>query len=385
MEMTAATAEDREMEDYIQRKIEDDSFTALFEHDYTSVFPHCEATFSDAAAINEISKDEVRLRIHRGQAFTELTNAFLTLNHLCGPVKIDMLTPSGTMELAVDSGGVFKDALSEFWAEFYARCTYGTANKIPSIRDDFTEHKWKSVAKVIYKGWEDLKYFPIKINKAFMEECILGHSTVDIVDTFFYYISREEADILKKALTTWEEVDLSDIMDTLSNYECKRLPTKETFRTIVSELAHKEIAQKPRFVIDCWREILNGLMTDSELTEVYKKSEVTNKNFGTLICNGTPPHMDSNEDRVVSFLKKFVREGEKPLLEKLCRFCTGSDMITCEKIIIDFNRGEGLARSFVGHTCANSLEIPISYRNYQDFRTELKNLLESSPWAMDLV
>lgn len=87
---------------------------------------------------------------------------------------LEMLLPNGCKEAAYDGGGVFRDALSEFWQTFYDKCTEGTDYKIPVIREDFNETKWESIAKILLKGWDDVKYFPIKLAPAFIEHCFLG-------------------------------------------------------------------------------------------------------------------------------------------------------------------------------------------------------------------
>ena len=74
-------------------------------------------------------------------------------------------------------------------------------------------------------------------------------------------------------------------------------------------------------------------------------------------------------------------------LRLLMRYITGSCVCTTSKIHITFNSLAGLARRPIAHTCNSTLEIPTTYINYDDFRTEFQSILtetdEEFSWRMD--
>lgn len=111
------------------------------------------------------------LHIHRGHVFKEMIEAFVTHNieKTGRAITIQMIMPNGKEELAVDEGGVFRDALSEFWNDFFEQCTLGSASRVPQLRHDFDEKKWQAVASILYRGWKEANYFPIEISQCFME------------------------------------------------------------------------------------------------------------------------------------------------------------------------------------------------------------------------
>lgn len=357
------------------------------DHDYArdmQITSQSETSKCDAAAINHFAENGLCLRIHRGQAFEEMMTAFQTLESACGRLKIVMIAPNGEEEAAVDAGGVFKDALSEFWDETYKRCTEGTTAKIPILRDDFTAEKWEAMAKILMKGYKDVKYFPLQLCKAFMELCILGDVKSDITDALLSYLSPYETKILAQALQDFDKIELDDLVEVFSSLKSQRIPSRNSLRQVLNDVAHKELIQKPMFVIDIWQVILRGLMTEDDLNNVYRNCVPDCKNILRRLPSEEEVCSGLAERRVFGFLKKYVKEGDAKLLAKLCRFITGADVLTTDSVSVEFNHSAGFCRCFVGHTCTNTLEVPVSYENYQDFRSELTELLESNILRMDI-
>ena len=58
-----------------------------------------------------------------------------------------------------------------------------------------------------------------------------------------------------QAMSDFSTVDSDDLVEVLDSYSCRRRITAETLPTIIDEIAHKELVQKPMFVINFWREI----------------------------------------------------------------------------------------------------------------------------------
>ena len=51
--------------------------------------------------------------------------------------------------------------------------------------------------------------------------------------------------------------DDDDVPEFLFTCKCFRKPDKDNIRSIISELAHQELIQKPRYVLHCWAPILD--------------------------------------------------------------------------------------------------------------------------------
>lgn len=72
------------------------------------------------------SKSFLQIQLHRGQMMEELISIYFNIYDISEPIIVEMILPNVQKESARDIGGVFRDALSEFWNSFYDKCTIGT-------------------------------------------------------------------------------------------------------------------------------------------------------------------------------------------------------------------------------------------------------------------
>ncbi|KAG5862721.1 hypothetical protein JTB14_023517 [Gonioctena quinquepunctata] len=111
---------------------------------------------------NEVVFDEIeqtpkmKLLLHRSKIFDELMDAFSHDDIDLKIVEIELILPNGDSEMAYDGGGVLRDVLSEFWAQFCETCTIGTTFKVPYIRHDYSEREWLAMAKISLKVVDDV-------------------------------------------------------------------------------------------------------------------------------------------------------------------------------------------------------------------------------------
>lgn len=161
----------------------------------------------------------------------------------CSQVIIELILPNGIPEKGIDAGGVLRDALSEFWATMYEKCTIGTNIKIPCIRHDFKEEEWQSMAKVFYVGWAKSKYLPIKLAKPVVEQMLFGHVISKLIPTYLLTLCENDNKILTNALQDFSLVEEEDLFETLSGLECRLMPNSNNLVEILEEIAHKELVQ----------------------------------------------------------------------------------------------------------------------------------------------
>ena len=57
------------------------------------------------------------------------------------------------------------------------------------------------------------------------------------------------------------------------------------------------------------------------------------------------------------------------------KYCTGSDVISVDRIAVEFVACSTIARRTIVHTCAPMMELPSSYASYYEFREEMQNIL----------
>lgn len=121
-------------------------------------------------------------------------------------------------------------------------------------------------------------------------------------------------------------------LDLLDRFGCKTVPKAGQVKDVVLEIAHKELIQAPRYIIDSWSTPLTSLRQEFSSTDLllqaFERGQPTNKKVITLF--DANPENNAQTDSL-SFLKRYVRGLDEEKLGKFLRFCTGSNMLCVEK------------------------------------------------------
>lgn len=340
--------------------------------------------------------------MRRSLILQDLLREFLDGDVMNCELKVIMVDQQGRDERGADVKGIYRDALSSFWQEFYISCTLGERGRVPFLRHDFQSEQWTAVGRIIVKGYEDLGYFPVMLNKAFVISAIFDEKAVSddiLLQSFNHYLSPSEEQVVREALgrpddewirddTDDEEDKDKELVELLDRFGCRQFPTKENIKSLVLEVAHKEIIQQAQYVADCWDGVFRGSQTEGKLSTVegvcsiYQSLEPTTKKVLSMV-HAAP---NTNAERSsLDYFKRFIRGLEMPQLKSLLMFITGADVICVHRIDVTFTRLEGLARRPVAHTCGCVVELPSTYDSYAEFRSEFTNILAKEKWQNDIM
>ena len=322
--------------------------------------------------------------IHRSNVLKSMISEFSANDVLQCNLIFVFMGDHGELELGRGSG-VTREVLTHFWREFSIALATGASEKVPSIRHDFQKLEWQSIGRIIHYGFKQANYFPIFLAKAFIGSCMYGEEAVtkeSLLESFRSYISKDEEETLKKCLEGELDPEDDDMLDLLSSYKCYRKPSKENIKVILEELAHQELIQKPRYVANTWAVELQSLKSHPKLCDfnslslIYSEKKPTSKSIIKLF--NVEPKSDS-ERACFAHFKRYIKSlNENILAAHWLQFLTGSDIITVEKIELSFNATDGIARGIVVHTCGPTIELPSTYRTYNEFSEELTNTLKNS-------
>ncbi|MGH0117566.1 UNVERIFIED_CONTAM: hypothetical protein FKN15_005068 [Acipenser sinensis] len=189
----------------------------------------------------------------RGHCLIDLITAFKNPDILETDVHIKMRLPNGDLEEG-EGVGEFRDCLTEFWTDFYSRCTLGADGaKVPFIRHDYQAEEWQTITRILVKGWKTTGHFPVQLAAPFLEEVLYGASTSSLTESFLQYVSDQEREIFLKALNDFDSVDTDAALDALDAHDCHSSPTKDNLLPLLSQLGHKALVQAPMYVTECWR------------------------------------------------------------------------------------------------------------------------------------
>ncbi|KAG2470267.1 CHD4 protein, partial [Polypterus senegalus] len=265
------------------------------------------------------------------------------------------------------------------------KVTIGTTFKVLFIRHDFRADTWKAIARIFWRGCKDCKYIPIKLALPFLDEVLFGKVYRELIENFLQFISVQEQEILKQALKDFSSVELDDILDVLDNYDCRIRASPDTLPAVLRESAHKQLVQKPMFVTDSWRDIIQHhiALNYDQLNKMYTDCKPTSKKVSKMLK--FPVIMTPKQKEIEHHIRGYIREVDEVELCKFLRFCTGSDLIVSENITVAFVPMPSFTRQPIGRTCGMIPQLSDSYDNIPDFHAEFNDVLESNIWVMNIV
>ncbi|XP_041361107.1 uncharacterized protein LOC121377254 [Gigantopelta aegis] len=321
----------------------------------------------------------IAIQVHRGHVFHDLKMWFITAT---------VILPNGDIEQADDNGGVLRDIVCEFWESFYEQCTLGSDIKVPCLRHDFEVQDWEAIAHVFALGWILQRIIPVRLAPSFLKCCLYGldphKNNSGIIEEFLGFVPHSERIILQVALSDFDKVDNEELLDVLTNHECKVLVTKDNIFTTMGQIASKELVQEPSFIKDVFFNTLIGYELDIDLCKVLDRLKPTTKRVLSLL--------DCEDANAPSFcyLKHYIRELKNVSLGAFLRFTTASDLLLSDvndnyyRLTVRRVDLDGLARRPIAHTCGRVLELPQKYESFPQFRAEFNAILCSNIWVMDI-
>ncbi|KAK3097777.1 hypothetical protein FSP39_013093 [Pinctada imbricata] len=330
---------------------------------------------------------EKTVRIHRVNLLNEMIVIFKEPSIVSETIKFQFINESGS-----DLNGVSRDVYSSFWIEFFRRASEGEETRVPAINSHWQSEEWKAIGRILAKGFLDHKIFPIQLSPVTATVLAFGEDAVNpesLFQSFLLYLSKTDRDLLEGALKqklTEEEND--ELLELLDRFGCTVLPNKDNIKSLIDQIAHKELIQKAKYCTDnmalaCREELLTRISSVDNLMTIYKDLEPTPRKVIKLL-DASPK--SSSETSALRFLQQYIRGQNSIMLRKLLRFLTGSEILTVSKIEVIFTQLEGFSRRPVAHTCGPVLELPSTYSSYPELRNEFENILsDDSCFVMNIV
>lgn len=312
------------------------------------------------------------------------------------PIKIEFLD-----ELAVDHGGVQRDMYAAFWEKAYVSLFEGATLLTPMIHPQMDMSVLPVFGRILSHAYLVSGVLPIRIALPSLTCMLLGPtcsiSKNVLLDTFLDFVSASERTTFKNALT-YDTIKFfpsslqEDLMSTLSLFGCRVLPTPSTLINLIQQVAQYEFLTKPAAGIalihsgiplnhrDFWA---NKMPSDIET--LYQLLALSPKKVNSLFT--FPIDMAMHQSRISGYLQTMVGNMSPEDLRLFMRFVTGSCACVTSHIKVSFNSLSGLARRPIAHTCGDTLELPTSYCNFDDFNNDFQAILshtnEQFSWRMD--
>jgi hypothetical protein len=282
---------------------------------------------ADATHDTEIglrSRAILSITVHRGHVLKELEDFFIHHDPECGPgmiVEASMILPNGVLETGEDTGGIFRDMIAEYWESFYSTRCEGAELKVPVLAPSIDSKRWKAVASIIAMGYHVEKYLPVRIAPSFLQYAIDGKADLEediLIQQYLKYLPEVDRNSISTALDDFEVADLDELLEFYDNHGCRSKPEAETFRTVIRDVAHKELIQCPSFIAEAMRDRLLNLIgcIEKPITDLSYLVPTFRRVWPCIQFDGVSTELQK-------MFKAFIRTLDESMMMKFLRFCTG--------------------------------------------------------------
>jgi len=219
--------------------------------------------------------------VHRLNLKRDVLEVFTNEKILDYEIKFTVLDHRGEREIDIGSG-VARDIISAYFEEFSLSDMTGFSERVPVIRHDMLNEKWKAVARLLLYSYR-VDCFPTVFARAFIASTIVDETLLTkemIISSFLLFLPPADNDIVKEMLYEFDESKLDALMDVLSGYNCFRPPKEDNLKTILYELGHHELVQKPRYSMEL-RPNTDNLITllVNDLHKKFNENFIVQDNF----------------------------------------------------------------------------------------------------------
>ena len=338
-----------------------------------------ESTAIDDVAGTSTDSCVITIKLHRVNLLEEMIAQLkdsALLKHSLRYTYID--------ERGADHNGVSRDVYAAFWTQLLDHTAEGEDLRVPSLCPKWQEEEWKSIGRILLKGFQDHSYFPCRLSPAFAVSLIFGENEVSddvLFESLLLFVNQSDRKLITTALKEdLSEDDRDELIDLLDRLDVTALPTRDNLKGLLLKVAHKQLIQKPRYACEKMSLIAGASMKEAfgntqQVLLMYEDKKPTTKKLLKLL-EASPSTQAENQS--FRFLKQYIRALDDVGLRRMLRFLTGSDVVCVDNIDIMFTPSDGVARRPVAHTCGPVLELPWTYASYPELRTEFDNILTNN-------
>ena len=274
-----------------------------------------------------ISLQKLDITVHRGHVLQDLISFFKHYENSSkcmrgAIVHVTMILPNGDKEAGEDNGGIFRDMISECFNDFYDTLTSGNLLKVPALQPKMGQEDWQALGSIIELAYCQEKMLPIQLSPSFMNSAMTGEDIdkMTIVDEYIKYLPISEAELVKRAVENYEEVDQDEVIDFINDHHHTAFPhSGDSFKKMVGDIAHKELIQEPEYIAKQWRSKLRSIQSllPNNRFEFESLIPTFKKVWSSIVF----------EDTVLEPQKRMLRRFLKEIggmLGNFLRFCTGN-------------------------------------------------------------
>ena len=303
-------------------------------------------------------------------------------------------------EKAVDVGGVTREMYSAFWEKAYVTYFDGAGVVIPLLHAQMDIEVFSTLGTIVSHGYLASGYLPIRQALPSLIGILLGPA-VEIpkqilVEALLEYLSEMEREKIKFAIkqkgSSFSDDVRAVMVSIFSRLGCRDIPTPGNLIELMAKAAKFEFCCKPSAAVAMMNSGVppehRGFWERLGVVGIQKLYSLLSVSRSKVLSLMDCQCLSAAEERVYGYLMTMIGNmGSNDLIINFLRFVTGSSVCIASKIEVTFNSSSGFSRSPFGHTCTNTVELPLAYTNYHDFYTDWVSILSDTndewKWRMD--
>lgn len=338
---------------------------------------------------NHLGRDVIPLQISRDGIVENLLAYYTEESLALSRVTVTMVGEDGK-----DCGGITLDMYTTFWSKVQEQFFIGCERVVPELQAHryAEEAKFRILGRILSHSVAVMKTFPIPMCKSTIIAMIYDTTEVaaeTLLEDFLYFLDDHERALVTSAINHYSSLttgQVEELADVFERFNYGAMPTEDTFKHHVTQLARHVTCIRPRTLLELMRsgipqphfEHFWSRFHINTLDVLFKVLRPTaDRVIARLKVSDDHGDMSRRQNRVLKFLKDLLHEMSQPELETFLHFVTGKKSIPREKITIQFTTETGAMRVPKAHTCSSMLELPETYENYSTFKSELKHILAS--------
>ena len=269
--------------------------------------------------------------------------------------------------------GVLRELYSLFWEQFFTQNCHGDTEVAFTITQDMAPDDFCAVGRIITHEFVQCGVFPVRLAKASVLQALFNEvGESDLTESLLCIVPPKQREILGRAMGRRQPFPQDDLIELLEDFKIKKVPTPENIHQQIVRVATAEFVTKPYFALMKLRDGMGqfwGEATKDEINALYQLSKPTaSLVIGSL--KATP--LDSREEAVTRWLKRYLFESGDKMSATFVRFATGSDvLLPKQQIVLRFDSLSEAALRPRSRTCFSVVILPKNYRSYSQLQDNM--------------
>lgn len=195
-----------------------------------------------------------------------------------------------------------------------------------------------------------------------------------LISSFLKLLPEKEADTLQSAMheSAHSPFPANEVMDIMASFGATSLPSKQNIHKIVLDAAKSEMICKPYLALMKLTEGMGPFWSTFKSKEVQALYALSSPTSAKVIdCLHCLPS-DSVEQRVFTWLCRYINSTHQLILRRFLRFCTATDVLIPGVLIsVRFENMVEIAMRPRARTCFRIFTLPKNYHTFTQLRQQL--------------